>query len=85
VHTQTRRLDQGEGLTREAIALLLDVPADSFDVRVEPRLDPDIEATVSAATEASEKARGAAEDASRPQREAARTLLARSYESDPAR
>ncbi|MHB2023336.1 MAG: hypothetical protein ACYCO3_08410 [Mycobacteriales bacterium] len=77
VHTQTRRLDQVEGMTREAIALLLDVPADSFDVSVEPLLDPDVQATVSAATEASEKARGAAKDAGRLQREAARTLLAK--------
>jgi len=75
VHSQARRLDQVEAMAREAIALLRDVPADSFDVRVEPHLDPDAEATVAAATTASQKARGAAEDASRLQREAARALV----------
>lgn len=33
VHTQARRLDQVEHMAREAIALMLDVAPDSFDVR----------------------------------------------------
>jgi hypothetical protein len=75
VHSQARRLDQVEAMAREAIALLRGVSTDGFDLRVEPHLDPDAEATVAAATAASQKARGAAQDASLLQREAARTLL----------
>ena len=32
VHTQARRLDQVSAMARDAIALMLDVPPDSFDV-----------------------------------------------------
>lgn len=38
VHTQARRLDQVEGMARDAIALLLDVPKNSFDLSIEPVL-----------------------------------------------
>lgn len=38
-HSQCRRLDQAEGMAREAIALFLDVPEDSFDVEVQASLD----------------------------------------------
>jgi hypothetical protein len=37
--SRARRLDQAEGAARAAIALLLDVPADSFVVEVEPELE----------------------------------------------
>ncbi|MFZ5851989.1 MAG: type II toxin-antitoxin system HicB family antitoxin [Actinomycetota bacterium] len=37
VHTQALRLDQVEAMTREAIALLREVPADSFTVTVVPQ------------------------------------------------
>jgi hypothetical protein len=47
IHTQARRLAQVEGMARDAIALLLDVPEDSFDVVVRPvlpeRLKVDVE------------------------------------------
>jgi hypothetical protein len=36
--TQVRRLDQAEAMAREVIALVLDVPEDSFDVSVTPDL-----------------------------------------------
>jgi hypothetical protein len=36
--TKVRRLDQAEATTREVIALVLDVPEDSFDVTVTPDL-----------------------------------------------
>jgi predicted RNase H-like HicB family nuclease len=36
--TQVRRLDQAESMAREVIALVLDVPEDSFDVSVTPDL-----------------------------------------------
>lgn len=75
VHTQARRLDQVEAMTREAIALTRDIAPDSFDVVVDARLDDDIARTVSAATDASRRARQAAEEASRLQRGAASALL----------
>jgi len=37
--SRARRLDQAEGAAREAIALLLDVPAESVGVAVEPELE----------------------------------------------
>ncbi|HEY5187370.1 MAG TPA: hypothetical protein VIM19_21325 [Actinomycetes bacterium] len=77
VHTQARRLDQVAGLAHHAIALLRDVPVDSFDVVVQPHLDADAELTVAASAEATLRARQAAEEASRLQREAATTLLTR--------
>lgn len=75
VHTQARRLDQVEAMTRDAIALLKNVAPSSFDVKVEPLLEGDVQKTVAAATEASERARVAAEEAGRLQRSAATTLL----------
>jgi hypothetical protein len=75
VHTQARRLDQVEAMARDAIALLRDVPADGFDVTIEPHLDDDAEQTVAASTDATRRARQATEEASRLQREAATTLL----------
>ena len=38
VYSQARRLDQVEAMAREAIALILDVSQDSFDVVVEPQI-----------------------------------------------
>jgi predicted RNase H-like HicB family nuclease len=63
VHSQARRLDQAEPMAREAISLFLDVPADSFDVRVEPSLPPDVQAEV-------ERARSVRGQADELQREA---------------
>jgi len=40
VFTQVRRLEQAPEMIRDVIALMLDVPADTFDVDVEPALDP---------------------------------------------
>jgi hypothetical protein len=37
--SRARRLDQAEGAARAALALLLDVPADSFGIEVEPELE----------------------------------------------
>ena len=38
VNTQARRLEKAEAMARNAISLFLDVPIDSFEVRVEPIL-----------------------------------------------
>jgi predicted RNase H-like HicB family nuclease len=43
VHTQARRLDKVEATVRDAIALFLDVPEDSFDIRIEPVLPRDLQ------------------------------------------
>jgi predicted RNase H-like HicB family nuclease len=40
VHTQAKRLDQIEPMVRDAIALMLNVPEDSFGVDVRPHLTP---------------------------------------------
>jgi predicted RNase H-like HicB family nuclease len=61
VHSQVRRLDQAEVMAREAIGLFLDVPADSFDVRVEPILPPQLQADV----ERARSVRGQADDMQR--------------------
>ncbi len=41
VFTQARRLDQVEAIARDALALFLRVPADSFDLRIEVELPAD--------------------------------------------
>jgi predicted RNase H-like HicB family nuclease len=64
VHSQARRLDQAQRMAREAIALFLDIPPDSFEVAVVPVLPPDVQADVDRAR----SVRGAADEL---QREAA--------------
>ena len=46
VHTQARRLEKVEAMVRDAIALFLDVPQDSFDIRIEPVLPRDLQKKV---------------------------------------
>jgi predicted RNase H-like HicB family nuclease len=46
VHTQARRLEGAEAMTRDAIALFLDVPPDSFEVRIDPVLPRDLQKKV---------------------------------------
>ena len=46
VHTQARRLEKAEAMARDAIALFLDVAADSFDLRIEPVLPRDLQKKV---------------------------------------
>jgi predicted RNase H-like HicB family nuclease len=46
LHTQAKRLDQVEPVVRDAIALVLNIPSDSFDVDVEPKLHPEAEDAV---------------------------------------
>jgi predicted RNase H-like HicB family nuclease len=64
VHSQARRLDQAADMAREAVALFLDVPPDSFEVEVVPVLPPEVQADVDRAR----SVRGQAEEL---QREAA--------------
>lgn len=46
VQTEARRLDKVEATVRDAIALFLDVPEDSFDIRIEPVLPHDLQKKV---------------------------------------
>jgi hypothetical protein len=45
--SQTRRLDQAEVMIREALAMVLDVEPDSFDVAIHPVLEPELDELVS--------------------------------------
>jgi len=40
--SQARRLDQADAMIREAISIVLDVPEDSFDVRITPDLEGEL-------------------------------------------
>ena len=43
VNTQARRLEKAEAMARDAIALFLDVPQDSFDIQIQPVLPRDLQ------------------------------------------
>lgn len=57
--SQARRLDQAEPMIREAIAMVLDIEPDSFDIEIRPVLDPDLDRLVTAATTARDTATAA--------------------------
>jgi hypothetical protein len=59
IYTQARRLDQAEAMARDAIALTLDVPPDSFAVEVVPVLPQDWEAELNEVREARQSAAAA--------------------------
>ena len=46
LHTQVRRLDVASATVREAIAVMLDVPEDSFDVGILPAFDTNVSAVL---------------------------------------
>ena len=46
VFSQVRRLDQADGMARDAIAAFLEIPADSFDVAVTAMLPSDLQRDV---------------------------------------
>ncbi|GAB2942000.1 hypothetical protein GCM10027280_33240 [Micromonospora polyrhachis] len=75
VFTQARRLDQVEVMTRDAIAMFLDVAPKSFDVEVRPEVPP-IVATARKARAKLVEVEKSAEEATV---EAARELLAEGY------
>ncbi len=66
--TQARSLTDAEYMVRDYIALMHDVPADSFEVKITPVLGSDLDEAIRAAREAvagAESARRAAGQASR--------------------
>ncbi len=75
VHTQARRLEKAEAMTRDAIALFLDVPSDSFDVRVEPVLPRDLQKKVGRARKARDEAELLQRDAAIASAEVAADLV----------
>ncbi|MFD0741315.1 type II toxin-antitoxin system HicB family antitoxin [Phytohabitans flavus] len=62
VHTQARRLDQAEGMARDAIALMLEVDPATVAVDVRPEL-PEVVSHALAARRAARQAEEAAEQA----------------------
>lgn len=76
VHSQARRLDQVEAMARDAIALLLDVSDQSFDVAVQPVLPQGIETDLDAAN----GARAVADSAGRDAKEAVRHVTRRLHD-----
>lgn len=73
-HTQARRLDQVEHMARELIGLLLDVPEDSFDMRIQPELDDEWARLLRETRDARTEADAASERAQRLVRTAIATL-----------
>lgn len=57
--SQTRRLDQADSMIREALALVLDVPEDSFELSIHPVPDGPIAALVEEANVARNQAQDA--------------------------
>lgn len=78
--TQARRLDQVEAMVRDAIATLLQVAEDSFDVVIQARLPRDLDRAVRRA----QQARGDAEKAQATAGDATSTAAARLRDADLA-
>ncbi|GGM33409.1 hypothetical protein GCM10011608_17360 [Micromonospora sonchi] len=75
VFSQARRLDQVEEMAREAIALMLNIDPNSFDIDVQPELPQE----VTRAHKARSALRKAEESAEEATVSAARALLAKGY------
>jgi hypothetical protein len=73
--TQARRLDQVEHMARDAIALMREVAADSFDLRVVPVLDPQLSVQVEHAAELRSQADAVQREATAALRQAADLLV----------
>ena len=72
--TQALRLDKAEEMARDLIAVMTGAPADSFDVEVTTRLEPDLSAHLSRVAQAKVEAAERQREASALQREAVRKL-----------
>ena len=70
VFSQARRLEGVEHMARDAIAMLLDVPADSFDIEVRQVFEPEVEQAVAEATQARSEALERQRDAASKSRNA---------------
>ncbi len=56
LHTQARRLDQAPAMVREAIALMLNVSENSFDVTILPSIGAEVDAVLENLAQARESA-----------------------------
>jgi len=74
-HTQVRRIDQADEMARDAIAGILGVARDSFEVQVAPVVPDAIRAMVDEAAQARSQAARAQDVAARLTREAAQRLV----------
>jgi predicted RNase H-like HicB family nuclease len=74
VFSQARRLENVEHMARDAIALMLEVPSDSFDIDIRQVLDPEAEQAVAEAILARSKAAEQLRVAASKSREAVRVL-----------
>ena len=79
VFSQARRLDQVDEMARDAISALLQVPPQSFDVRVLPELPGEIVAQIDAAKESRLDAERAQREAAAAAQRAITTLLTRCH------
>jgi predicted transcriptional regulator len=77
--TQARRIDQIKYMARDLIATWLEIPADSFDVMVDPVLDPDVSHAAGAVRKATKEAAEAVEAAAVATRAFAADLLRKGY------
>jgi len=75
VHTQVRRIDLAEEMARDAIAGVLEVARDSFEIVVEPEVPAAVRTLVDKATTARWQAAEAQDAAARLTRDAARGLV----------
>ena len=74
-HTQVRRLDQADEMAHDAIAGVLEVAPDSFDVVVTPVVPASVRALVDEATQARSQAAQAQDSAAQLTRRAAERLV----------
>ena len=81
VHSQARRLDQVDSMAREAIALMLQVPEDSFDLTIEPDLASlgGLQAAIEDALKAREASEHAQDQASTAMRHAVGEIRSLGY------
>jgi hypothetical protein len=73
--SQARRLDQVERLVRDVVSLALEIPPDSFDVRIETSLPGDIQRALELASELRHQAQLAVANANGATMAAARLLV----------
>jgi len=76
LHTQCRRLDQVEGMVKDAASLLLDQPESNFVVTVVPQMDDETMATVTSVKQARERLHASQAETANASRQAAARLAA---------
>jgi hypothetical protein len=75
VHTQVRRIDQADEIARDAIAGVLEISPDSFEIVVAPEVPAALRTMVDQATKARSQAAQAQDAAAQLTRDAARRLV----------